>query len=185
MYEFRDIMETVAQLMALSARTAPKTAGKDFLGIKIVKGEELKRVADDMVKYGEETGKKNFDRDGENILHSDAMLLISLNKPKSAGLNCGACGFNSCEELTKVRAEKEKKEGRLKGEKFKGPFCFWRAVDFGIAVGSAARTAGLHNADNRVMYRVGVSARRLGLISGEIVIGIPVSATGKNIYFDR
>jgi len=35
------------------------------------------------------------------------------------------------------------------------------------------------------MYRVGVAARRMGLIAGEIAVGIPLSATGKNIYFDR
>ena len=39
--------------------------------------------------------------------------------------------------------------------------------------------------DNRVMYRVGVSAKRLGLSKGRISHGIPLSATGKNIFFDR
>jgi len=36
-----------------------------------------------------------------------------------------------------------------------------------------------------IMYRIGVVARKLGLIKGEHVIGVPLSATGKNIYFDR
>jgi uncharacterized ferredoxin-like protein len=35
------------------------------------------------------------------------------------------------------------------------------------------------------MYRVGVVAKRLNIIEGEIVLGIPISARGKNIYFDR
>ena len=35
------------------------------------------------------------------------------------------------------------------------------------------------------MYRIGVAARKMGLIEGELVIGVPISATGKNIYFDR
>jgi uncharacterized ferredoxin-like protein len=55
----------------------------------------------------------------------------------------------------------------------------------GIALGSAVRTAGLLCADTRIMYRIGVAARRLGLIDADYVMGIPLSATGKNIYFDR
>jgi uncharacterized ferredoxin-like protein len=35
------------------------------------------------------------------------------------------------------------------------------------------------------MYRVGVAARRLGLSRSQIVHGVPLSATGKNIFFDR
>ena len=58
-------------------------------------------------------------------------------------------------------------------------------MDLGIALGSAAKTASILNADNRIMYRVGVAARKLGLIEGEVVAGIPISATGKSIYFDR
>ncbi|MGM0652445.1 MAG: DUF2148 domain-containing protein, partial [Bacillota bacterium] len=43
----------------------------------------------------------------------------------------------------------------------------------------------LFNTDNRIMYRIGVGALRLKMIAGEVAIGIPISATGKNIYFDR
>jgi uncharacterized ferredoxin-like protein len=55
----------------------------------------------------------------------------------------------------------------------------------GIAVGSAVKVASIHNIDNRIMYRVGVLARKMGLIDADIVIGIPLSVTGKSIYFDR
>jgi len=33
--------------------------------------------------------------------------------------------------------------------------------------------------------RVGAAARAIGLIKGEVVLGIPVSITGKSIYYDR
>lgn len=170
-----NVMEIVAGLMALSARTAPKGGGRDAIELKVLKGEELERLANDMVAYGLENNRKNFDRDGENVRRSDAVLLISLNNSQKSGLNCGACGWERCADLKNSPENTE----------FAGPICFWRAVDLGIAIGSAVCTAGLHHADNRVMYRVGVSARRLGLIPGEVVIGIPISATGKNIYFDR
>jgi uncharacterized ferredoxin-like protein len=35
------------------------------------------------------------------------------------------------------------------------------------------------------MYRIGVSARKLGMIEGQLAVGVPLSAAGKNIYFDR
>ncbi len=55
----------------------------------------------------------------------------------------------------------------------------------GIALGSAVKTASLLNADNRIMYRIGPVAREMGLVEADVVIGIPISATGKSIYFDR
>lgn len=170
-----EAMHMVAELMALAARTAPKAGGKDFVGVRILEGGDLARLADGMVAYGKESGKKNFDRDGENVRRSDAVLLLSLDRPQVAGLNCGACGYPSCAELAKLH----------EGPEFAGPLCAWRLLDLGIALGSAAKTASLFNADNRIMYRIGVVARRLGLLSGEIVVGIPISGTGKNIYFDR
>jgi uncharacterized ferredoxin-like protein len=35
------------------------------------------------------------------------------------------------------------------------------------------------NADNRMMYRIGVAARILGMTESQLVVGIPISATGK------
>ncbi len=55
----------------------------------------------------------------------------------------------------------------------------------GIALGSAVKTAGMLNVDNRIMYRAGVVARELGMIDADVVMGIPLAATGKSIYFDR
>jgi uncharacterized ferredoxin-like protein len=60
-----------------------------------------------------------------------------------------------------------------------------RHLDFGIALGSAVKTAQMMNADNRIMYRIGVTARDAGIVDWDFVMGIPLSATGKNIFFDR
>ena len=171
----QEIMKGVAGLMALAARTAPKTGGKDQIRLKVIQGEELERLADAMHAYGQESGKRNFDRDGENVRRSEALLLIGLEEAATSGLNCGACGYSRCSELEKAR----------EGPEFAGPSCFWRGVDLGIALGSAVKTASILNADNRIMYRAGVAARRLGLMEARVVVGIPLSATGKNIYFDR
>ncbi len=68
---------------------------------------------------------------------------------------------------------------------YSGPHCIMRMIDIGVALSSAAKTASLLNVDNRVQQRVGAAARALGLIKGEVVMGIPISITGKSIYFDR
>lgn len=172
-----EVMEVVAQLMALSARTAPKAGGKDYIVTKIVTGEDLERLADAMIDYGKQTGKINFDRDADNIRRSQALLLIGLRAPATAGLNCGACGFARCQDLEEAASPQM--------VEFPGPWCAWRIIDLGIALGSAAKMASLLNADNRIMYRAGVVAKRIGLVSANLVCGIPISATGKSIYFDR
>jgi uncharacterized ferredoxin-like protein len=166
-------LKMIAELMAISARTAPKSAGKDFVVTEIVVGDSLQRLAEKMVEFGERMGKKDFDRDGANVRNSDAVLLIGIKDAKTVGLNCGACGFDKC-----------LKPNTHEGE-FKGPQCAYRLLDMGIALGSAVKTAGLLNVDNRIMYRAGVVAREMGLIDADYVMGIPLSATGKSIYFDR
>ena len=55
----------------------------------------------------------------------------------------------------------------------------------GIALGSAVKTASMLNVDNRIMYRIGTVARAMKMVDWDFVMGIPLSATGKNIFFDR
>lgn len=172
----KDEMKTIAGMMAIAARTAPKAKGEDFINIKIINDDDVTRLADEMIKYGEENNNPGFKRDGNNVRNSDSVLILSLNDAAYLGLNCGACGYDTCAEL---------EEKLHQGPEFSGPFCAWRLVDLGIALGSAAKTASLFNTDNRIMYRIGVGALRLKMIEGEVAIGIPISATGKNIYFDR
>ncbi len=166
-------MRTVAELMTISARTAPKAAGQDFVVVEIVEGEYLQRLGQAMIAFGERTGKSNFDRDGENVLDSEAVILIGLKDAKTLSLNCAACGSETCIKPNTVDGE------------FRGPNCAIRLLDMGIAIGSAIKMAGMLNVDNRIMYRAGVVARELGLIDADFVMGIPLSATGKSIYFDR
>ena len=173
--ELNEIVQRMTEYMAISAKTAPKAGGIDFVGIKIVKGNKLKELAKAMVDYGEQNNKKDYDRDGKNVMDSDAVLLLSLNNnTEPPGLNCGACGRKHCAELNPEE-----------GPEFLGPLCAWRLLDLGVALGSAAKTASMFNLDNRIMYRAGAAARKMGFMEGQIIVGIPVSATGKSIYFDR
>jgi uncharacterized ferredoxin-like protein len=49
-------LRTVAELMAISARTAPKAVGKDFVVTEIVVGDDVQALAEKMVEFGERTG---------------------------------------------------------------------------------------------------------------------------------
>lgn len=169
-----DAAATIAKLMCTSARTAPKAKGVDDITLGILYKEDLERLAGEMRDTSYEKGFKFLLRDMKNIEVSDAVVLIGVrNRPM--GLNCGACGHD-CESLLSLKKE---------GADFPGPICAFKTMDLGIALSSAAKTASEHNADNRMMYSAGLAAKRLGLIEGDMVIAIPISIKGKNIYFDR
>lgn len=165
----------IAKLMAVAGRTAPKAKGNDQIVIKILDDEEKKTLASAMRDTSEKIGFKFFLRDANNVDDSDKVILVGVRGKETAGLDCKACGF-TCEELENQEVE---------GYGFKGPLCAIRLVDLGIAIGSMAKVANDLCADNRIMFSIGVGAINAGMIDTEIAFGIPLSVTGKNIYFDR
>ena len=175
----REGLLRVAELMAVAARTAPKARGIDCIKTAVVSGEELEQIASKMEEIAEDTGLSFFRRDANCLRRSGALVLIGAVGSRPRGLNCGACGFGDCDGLAKARAEAEK------GRFLRGPNCVMALLDLGIAIGSAVKVASDLNVDNRVMFTIGVAALALGLMDADVVIGIPLSATGKNIYFDR
>jgi uncharacterized ferredoxin-like protein len=167
-----------ARLMLVAARTAPKTAGIDDILASIVYGREKDTIADKMEEIAEERKIEGFRRDAKNVRDSEAVILIGVRGNKSVNLNCGSCGFENCKKFDEQK--------RRHGQDFTGPTCIFKGLDLGIALGSAAKTAGMFNVDNRIMYRIGAAAIKLGSLSkATVVMGIPVSAHGKSIYFDR
>lgn len=172
-----------ARLMAISARTAPKARGVDNVTTAIVTGEEKERIAATMELKVERKRNplKGFKVDAENLRKSPVVLLIGVRgtmpKKPDDPLNCGACGFDGCAEFIQAR--------KKRGEDFTGPICIFEALDLGIALGSAVKTAGELGVDNRMMYTIGAAAKELGILDADVIMGIPLSATGKNIFFDR
>jgi uncharacterized ferredoxin-like protein len=174
-----EAVKTVAGLMALAARTAPKAVGLDSIAIEVITGKDQEKIAAKMIEIAKETGMDFFRTNGEQVRASEALVLIGVAGQKALGLNCGGCGHATCAEMTKAVAA-------AKGHKtdYAGPNCVIKVTDLGIAVGSAAKTASIHNADNRIMYSAGVAAMKLGIIKGcSIVYGIPLKASGQNIFF--
>ncbi len=155
----RETIINAAKFMAISAITAPKARGIDNIVVKILdKREELIKLADKMEELASLYGEF-FLRDADNVRNSDAVLLIGC-KIVDIGVH---------------------KPGEMKYD----PNLVLSVLNLGIAIGSAVKTASILNIDNRIMYRAGLAAQLLGMLEADIVIGIPLSARGKNIYFDR
>jgi len=174
----RDAILEAAKLMLIAARTAPKSGGIDDVLTIIVYGKKKDAIAKKMEEIAKERKIESFKRDAKNVRDSGAVILIGIRGSKSFGFQCGACGYKSCKEF-------EEAEKNL-GQDFFGPTCIFKALDLGIALGSATKTASILDVDNRIMYRVGTAALKLKLLpEATVIMGIPISASGKNIYFDR
>ena len=159
----------VAGEMMTAARTAPKGRGFDIIEVVLATGETMERLSKSMMEYSEKTGLGFIARDALNILHADAIVLIG-TQSQSLGLNCGYCGFDSCEAKTQ----------------FPHVPCSLNTIDVGIAIGSACAVAADHRVDSRVMFSVGRVAMELDIMPGcSNIIGIPISCSSKNPFFDR
>lgn len=158
----------IAEKMCVAARTAPKAKGMDNLVITIAEKKDKDMLASKMLSMGKKLSRPGFIRDSANIKTAEVVVLVG-TKSSPIGLNCGFCGEPDCASLT-----------RKKG------VCAYNSMDLGIAIGSSVSLASLFHADNRVMYSAGKAAIACGLLKGCVMaIGIPLSATGKNPFFDR
>ena len=183
----REAVRTIATIMTSSARTAPKARGTDNVQTMIIDGDDLAVLAQAMEDQGKEHSESlyaSFARDAQNVRKSECVILIGCTGipkgfPNSSDnpLDCGACGYTGCKSLDAARVRK--------GKDFNGPVCVIQAIDLGIAVGSAVKMAMDLNADNRIMYTIGAAAKRSKLMNSDIIMGIPLSISGKNPFFDR
>ncbi|MDD5686304.1 MAG: DUF2148 domain-containing protein [Elusimicrobia bacterium] len=161
---------TVANIMCVAARTAPKARGIDNIVTLILDGKEKDELIDKMIEVANSGYRTNtFLRDAECVRKATAIVLIG-TKISTIGLDCGFCGFDTCKNC-------EEKKG----------VCSYNSGDLGIAVGSAVSVAADNRIDNRVMYTAGYTTIKNKLFGDNVKIafGIPLSASGKNIFFER
>ena len=162
----------VAKQMAVAARTAPKTRGIDSIVIKIMTADAVLQLAAQMAELGngmdEQFRTRNM-RDAQSVKNSQAVVLIGTKSKPRGVTSCGFCGFADCRESQQ-----------------KGGHCAFDDIDLGIALGSAVSIAADNRVDNRIMFSIGKTAKILGLLGDGVtkILGIPLSATGKNKYFD-
>ncbi len=188
---FMDALRHVAELCAVAAMTAPKSGGqlflkgaKPFIETVIVENRDtLSRLAKWLRDRGTRLKAPIWFRDAEVAEALDLVLFIGLAKWYPPVYDCGACGYATCAEFLQAR-EHQKPEGREDWE-FPGPVCQLRAIDLGIAVGSAAKIASLNNIDARCQTRIAAAARHLGIIQADLAVALSMSVSHKNIFFDR
>ncbi|MFH1715201.1 MAG: DUF2148 domain-containing protein [Elusimicrobiota bacterium] len=164
------ILKTLAEIITISARTAPKAKGIDNIVTLIVDGDNKEKIALEMEKISKEHGHAGFKRDAGNIRQAEVVILIGTKAQRLALKVCGICGYKDCEANEKA-----------------GALCAFTPGDLGIAVGSAVSKAADFRIDNRIMYSAGLAAIHAGLFdkSVKIAYALPLSATGKNPFFDR
>jgi uncharacterized ferredoxin-like protein len=97
------------------------------------------------------------------------VLIGALYETRRLGKLCGLCGFDGCTACSDA-----------------GAACVFTAMDLGIALGSAVSAATDARIDNRMMFTIGKAAAALGLLGEhKMIIGIPLSVSGKSPFFDR
>jgi len=77
----KEVIETVAKIMLISARTAPKAKGEDEIitGVVTEKEKEQNLLRSWIASETEEMHIKFFKRDAQNVRDSEAVILIGLN----------------------------------------------------------------------------------------------------------
>ncbi|MDR0883130.1 MAG: DUF2148 domain-containing protein [Oscillospiraceae bacterium] len=160
----------LAYAVCAAARTAPKACGIDHMDTAILTGEEKTQVANELRRIGTELGAKFFVRDADNVDASAAVVLVGVKyAPRGLNALCGVCGFADCAACTAA-----------------GATCVFTSVDLGIALGSAVSLVTDNRVDNRIMFTIGKAAAALGLLGEyKLIMGIPLSVSGKSPFFDR
>ena len=162
----------LAYAVCAAARTAPKACGIDQTDTVVLTGGDKDRITAEMRRIGQSQGErgKTMIRDAGNVDASTAVVLVGA-KYETRGLNerCQLCGFENCAAC-----------------KSAGATCVFAPMDLGIALGSAVALAADNRVDNRIMFTIGKAAASLGLLGEyKLIMGIPLSVSGKSPFFDR
>ena len=169
--EEQSLLQTAARMCA-AARTAPKTRGIDNVLTLVLTGAEKDQLVEKMIEVAHREfpdGKTHFVRDANNLRAAQAVVLIGVKKAFANLPYCSFCGFASCAACQEA-----------------GGRCAFTTIDMGIAMGSAVAIAADERIDNRIMFSIGKVAEEMGYAEGDIIWnGIPLSISGKSIFFDR
>jgi uncharacterized ferredoxin-like protein len=163
-------LDHIAESICVAAVTAPKGKGINKIVTAIAKGDTVKQLSDKMLQIQKEQGgSESFIRDSGNLNGISHVVLIGTKLGAIDLKACGLCGYKDC------------------ASKPKEAVCSLNTIDLGIAIGSAISAAADNRVDNRIMFSIGQAAIALGLLGNDVKIamGIPLSVSGKNPFFDR
>ena len=162
----------LAYSVCAAARTAPKACGIDHIETAVLTGDDKDRIAAEMRVIGESLGEsgKFFCRDADNVDASGAVVLIGAKyETRGLGAICKLCGFDDCGACHNA-----------------GAAYVFTSMDLGIALGSAVSLVADNRVDNRIMFTIGQAAARLGMLGEyKLIMGVPLSASGKSVFYDR
>lgn len=170
--EEQALLQTAAQMCA-AARTAPKATGKDVIYTMVITGEEKAALVAKMREFGERNfpnkGVAWYERDAYNVHRSQAVVLIGAKRSYRGISHCGYCGNKDCAACKEA-----------------GGTCVFASIDLGIAISSAVSIAADARIDTRIMMSIGKAAEEMRYLDEDILwMGIPLSISGKSIFFDR
>lgn len=187
----KDAVRDVAKLCAVAAVTAPKSGGqlfikgaKPFIETVIVEEKDvLRQLANWLRAQGEKLREPIWFRDADTSEKLDLVLFIGVADWYPPQYDCGACGYATCAEFLSARPSHA--TATSSEWQFAGPVCQLRAIDLGIAVGSAAKAASMNNVDTRCQTRLAAAARHLKIIRADLAVALSMSVTHKSIFFDK
>jgi uncharacterized ferredoxin-like protein len=187
-----------ARLAANAAITAPKGGGVPIAEAHIVYGEkEMVQVAKKMVELADvnpsnEMWRTIFKTEAEMVRMTDVILFLGCHVALNPfDITCDYCSGPG-KGCTWLYEQRKSKYGILDEEEvihpdwlIDGPFCTWRIVDFGLAIGTALKVAKKLFVDCRLMMSVGIAGQKLGYCpKSPIVVGIPMASLSKDPYAD-
>ena len=166
----KQTIDILSDMLCIAAITAPKAKGINNIVAKKIDDSEKTQIIERMKKIAAEKGHKGFLRDVKGIEKSDAVILIGTKFGRMGLLVCGLCGAKDCKEA-----------------ELKQTICVYNPADLGIAIGALVSKAADFRLDNRIMHSAGYAAKELEMLGKgvEIIFAVPLSVTGKNIFFDR
>jgi uncharacterized ferredoxin-like protein len=160
----------LADMLCISAITAPKAKGINNIVVRKIDDNEKKLLIEQMKKIADEKAHKGFIRDAKCLEKADAVILIGTKLGRIGLMVCGLCGAQNCADA-----------------EANGKMCVYNSGDLGIAIGSLVSKASDFRLDNRIMHSAGYASRELKMLGEDvkIVFAIPLSVSGKNVFFDR
>ncbi|MFW6304197.1 MAG: DUF2148 domain-containing protein [Candidatus Saliniplasma sp.] len=167
--------DMIAKLMAVAARNSPKAIDESFLEISVLDEAEKEMLVEEMYQLADERGDEIFTERGEEVENSDRIILIGLNEHPGIGIDCKACGYESCEEMENSEQKKDI---------FEGPNCLYRVIDIGTAIGYALQNASKNDVHSKIMIKGGLAAKHLGLSTSRICLAIAMRSRSEKGLFD-
>ncbi len=169
------ITEIVIDLMNISAQTSPKSSD-NFLETMVLEEAEKEMLAEELYQLSDEFQDEAYSQEGDFINSSDELLIIGLKDHPPLGIDCKACGYESCKDFSE--ADKTK-------QIFEGPNCIFRLMDLGISIGHALNTAETHNIDYQISIKGGLAAKNLGLMDSQVCLVVPINVISNKDYHNE